>query len=47
MAKQKNKYVHELVDDFGKINNSTSKSVKINLTKVKLNEAVKLIQQNI
>ena len=47
MVKQKNSYVHSLVDDFKKVHNNTTKSVKIDLTKIKLGEAVKLIKQNI
>ena len=40
MAKQKNKYVHELVDDFKKVNKSTSKSYKFHLTKITIKEAI-------
>ena len=47
MVKQKNSYVHSLVDEFKKAHNNTTKSVKIDLTKIKLEEAITLIQQNI
>ncbi len=46
-VKDKNSYVHELVEEFKQVNNDKLKSVKIDLTKITLNEVVTMIQQNI
>ena len=46
-VKDKNSYVHELVEGFKQVNNDKLKSVKIDLTKIKIKDTVPLIQQNI
>jgi len=46
-VKDKNSYVHELVEEFKQVNNDKLKSVKIDLTKITLNEVVTMIHQNI
>ena len=45
--KQKNKYVHSLTDDFKKINKGELKNADIDLTQVTINQAVRLLKQNI
>ena len=46
-VKDKNSYVHELVEEFKQVNNDKLKSVKIDLTKIKIKDIVPLIQQTI
>ena len=43
----KNKYVKSLIDEFREIQNGSRKTDKINLTKVNVQQAIKLIQQNV
>ena len=45
--KDTNSYVYSLVDELKRVHNNTTKSVKIDLTKISIKQAVKLIQQNI
>ena len=47
IVKQKNSYVHSLIDEFKKVHKNTTKSVKIDLTKISIKQGIKLIQQNI
>ena len=46
-VKQKNKYVHSLTDDFKKNNKGELKNADIDLTQVTINQAVRLLKQNI
>ena len=46
-TKDKNQYVKSLIEDFKDINKGDRKTAKIDLTKVNVKQAVKLIQQNI
>ena len=43
----KNKYVKSLIDEFREIQNGSRKTAKIDLTKVNVQQAIKLIQQNV
>ena len=43
----KNKYVKSLINDFREIQNGNQKTAKIDLTKVNIKQAAKLIQQNV
>ena len=46
-VKNKNMYIHSLTDDFKKINEGKIKSVEVDLTKIKVDQFMKLIKQNI
>ena len=46
-VKDKNSYVHELVEEFKQVKNDKLKSVTIDLTKIKIKDVVPLIKQNI
>ena len=43
----KDKYVKSLIDEFREIQNGSRKTAKIDLTKVNVQQAIKLIQQNV
>ena len=43
----KNKYVKSLIEEFREIKNGSRKTAKIDLTKVNVQQAIKLIQQNV
>ena len=46
-VKNKNMYIHSLTDDFKKINEGKSKAVEIDLKKINIKQAVRLVKQNI
>ena len=46
-VKNKNMYIHSLTDDFKKVNEGKTKSVEIDLKKINIKQAVRLVKQNI
>ena len=46
-VKEKNTYIHSLTDEFKQINDDKIKKVDIDLTKIKIDQFVKLVKQNI
>ena len=45
--KQKNDYAHKLINDLQQLNTGGLEEVDVNLEKVSINQALKLIQQNV
>ena len=45
--KQKNDYAHKLINDLEQLNTGGLEEVDVNLEKVSVNQALKLIQQNV
>ena len=46
-SKQKNDYAHKLINDLQKLNTGDLEEVDVNLEKASVNQALKLIQQNV
>ena len=45
--KQKNDYAHKLINDLQQLNTGGLEEVDVNLEKVSINQALKIIQQNV